>query len=680
MSRPPLRAALTRLAVAASVGSVCAVLAPMPALAEAWTTLVDQVPVEPGRAATGVVPFQMIALSWNGPADAAVRLETHTGAGWAEVPVDRPGPDVGPDDSSAEASTTGNQTFSEPAWVGDADGYRVSSGSADLPSAATRIIAHLIRQERRLVPSWTDAPAGAAVPADGPPVNLRSSWGAADPVQPNSVAATVRFAVVHHTASSNAYAPGDVPAILRSIQAFHQQSRGWNDIAYNFLVDRFGGIWEGRAGGIGRPIVGSHAANFNTGSVGVSLLGDFVSTQATAEAIDATATLIGWKLALHGVDPSGTTTVVAPAGTIFPEGQTVTLPTVVGHRDVGQTDCPGSVWTQLGGIRTAAARRARYVTGVLDSITQVSPRTVRVTGWAFDRRAGDALQVVGHVDSDRAATSTASRARPDVAAAFPGAPGATGFSFEIPLGFGRQRVCVSAAELSYGALTRLGCATFDVPRPPPAPGTATDPIGGLEDITNISLLGRIRGWALDLDSPGSTEVVVTVNGRPAARTPASIDRPDIAVLHPTAGPAHGYELDVALDPGPNTVCVVGVNRGRGADTSLGCRDVPYDPAPVGVLDSVVRSRSSAIVSGWALDRDTAGPVGVLVTLRGKLVAGAMATSSRPILAAFFPGYGEAHGFDVRLPLPRGRSEICAFAANVGPGPTGVFLGCRTVRR
>src|SRR5690606_21938388 len=114
-------------------------------------------------------------------------------------------------------------------------------------------------------------------------VNTRASWGARGAKEPPSIASSgLKLAVVHHTASTNAYSASQVPSILRSMQAFHMDGNGWNDIGYNFLVDRFGNVWEGRGGGVDKAVIGAHAGGFNTGSVGVSVIGNFESTAATS--------------------------------------------------------------------------------------------------------------------------------------------------------------------------------------------------------------------------------------------------------------------------------------------------------------------------------------------------------------------------------------------------------------
>ena len=129
-----------------------------------------------------------------------------------------------------------------------------------------------LRVERSSGRSRTDSVARGL-----PPIISRLSWGANERIRRGSPQYTtsVRFAVVHHTAGSNRYSRSESAAIVRGIQAYHVKSNGWNDIAYNFLVDKYGQVFEGRFGGVTRNVVGAHAQGFNVGSVGVSLLGTY---------------------------------------------------------------------------------------------------------------------------------------------------------------------------------------------------------------------------------------------------------------------------------------------------------------------------------------------------------------------------------------------------------------------
>ncbi|MCZ7529182.1 MAG: N-acetylmuramoyl-L-alanine amidase [Acidimicrobiia bacterium] len=116
------------------------------------------------------------------------------------------------------------------------------------------------------------------------------------------------------------------------IQAFHQGGNGWCDIGYNFLVDRFGNIYEGRGGGITKAVVGAHAAPFNTRGTGVALIGNHSATGVSSAAKTGLRNLLAWKLGYHGVNAAGYTSA---------NGQTIR--TLIAHRDVNQTECNGNV-------------------------------------------------------------------------------------------------------------------------------------------------------------------------------------------------------------------------------------------------------------------------------------------------------------------------------------------------
>jgi hypothetical protein len=197
-----------------------------------------------------------------------------------------------------------------------------------------------------------------------PPIIAREAWalGRCLPrVAPEYGA--VRMAFVHHTENPNGYRPVDVPGMLRSIFLFHRDIRGWNDIGYNFIVDRFGRIFEGRAGGIDEAIVGAQAGGYNYCSTGIAVLGEYGALDISSAARAALAHLLAWKLSLHGVPIAGRVTVrVNPAGAVysrFPAGAHVSLPRVAGHRDADSTSCPGNaLYSELPGVRGEAGRLA----------------------------------------------------------------------------------------------------------------------------------------------------------------------------------------------------------------------------------------------------------------------------------------------------------------------------------
>jgi uncharacterized protein with LGFP repeats len=202
-----------------------------------------------------------------------------------------------------------------------------------------------------------------AVNAPGIPPNIinRAQWGAdeslrcGDPRYDNGI----RAGIVHHTAGSNDYAPHDSAGIVRSIYEYHTRTLGWCDMAYNALVDKYGQVFEGRAGGMTKPVAGSHTGGFNRNTWGVAMLGNFDVIPPTPIQVRTTGRLLGWRLGMDRVDPRGTVVLASAGGsfTKFPLGANPTLPAIFTHRDVGNTECPGNAaYAAMDHIRDIAAR------------------------------------------------------------------------------------------------------------------------------------------------------------------------------------------------------------------------------------------------------------------------------------------------------------------------------------
>ena len=249
---------------------------------------------------------------------------------WFEVPfVAGEAPDLDPGDTAASPVLQ-----SEMVWLGEADAYEI-----DAPRTTPSLDVHEVVVERTTRSVQLGGAAGAL---GAPSIRSRASWGARPPQETPSITADLKLAIVHHTVSGNGYSASQVPAILRSIQAYHQDSRGFGDIAYNFIVDRFGVIWEGRAGGTTNVVVGGHSQGFNAGAVGVVALGDYRTAAVNSSMVESISRVIAWKLALHRVDPSSTVPFTSAGSAKYAEGTTVTLRRIVGHDDVQATDCPGT--------------------------------------------------------------------------------------------------------------------------------------------------------------------------------------------------------------------------------------------------------------------------------------------------------------------------------------------------
>jgi uncharacterized protein with LGFP repeats len=167
----------------------------------------------------------------------------------------------------------------------------------------------------------------------------------------------VKAAFVHHSASGNNYRCAQAPSVIRSIYRYHVKSSGWRDIGYNFVVDKCGNIYEGRAGGVAKPVMGAHTLGFNTNSMGIAVLGSYGATYPPADAVNAIARLTAWKLGLFGANPRGKTYLKSGGGNLYRKGKNVRLNVISGHRDGFATECPGGrLYAKLGTARSDSAR------------------------------------------------------------------------------------------------------------------------------------------------------------------------------------------------------------------------------------------------------------------------------------------------------------------------------------
>lgn len=174
----------------------------------------------------------------------------------------------------------------------------------------------------------------------------RASWADKPPTGLLDIEAPedVRFLLVHHTASANDYTEDEVAPTLRGFFDFHTSAeKGWPDIAYNFLVDRFGRVWEARQGSIQLPVKGSATGGSQGFALLCAFIGDHMSVAPTAEATGAMATLLGWLATTYDIDIAQGATVdfVSRGSNRWPTGSNVTARTISGHREMSQTTCPG---------------------------------------------------------------------------------------------------------------------------------------------------------------------------------------------------------------------------------------------------------------------------------------------------------------------------------------------------
>jgi hypothetical protein len=264
-------------------------------------------------------------------------------------------------DPGAAPAPRGALTGDGLAVAESAETYATYATNADLaPFGATEIQALSRAETEREVPAARQgAPNVKPYIGERPRIVTRRGWGADENLREGGFVYTkkVKAAFVHHTASGNNYRCSQAPSVIRSIYRYHVVSSGWRDIGYNFLVDKCGNIYEGRAGGVAKPVMGAHTRGFNSDTMGIAVLGSFHNTKPSAAAVTAVARLTAWKLGLYGADPRGKTYLKSGGGNLYRKGKNVRLNVISGHRDGFATECPGRLlYGKLGSARTAAAR------------------------------------------------------------------------------------------------------------------------------------------------------------------------------------------------------------------------------------------------------------------------------------------------------------------------------------
>jgi hypothetical protein len=296
------------------------------------TMIARNVSLDSRSLATASVPmrFNMLGIHWSGAGTVEYRTRALSGRWSAWTVADA---DSGPDGASAEGRMAMGAHDGNLEWVGAADGVRFRSSGAVARIRAYYLWSRVTTSARRTV-----------LVAGLPSIVPRSGWQADEKITRSKphYAPTLKLAVVHHTAGMNTYSRSQAAAIVRGIEVYHVNANGWNDIGYNFLVDRFGTVYEGREGGIDKDVIGAHSLGFNTGSFGVALIGNFSVMSPPPEMQAALVNLLAWRLDVAHVDPLSTVRDVSRGNLKFKAGTPVTLRAISGHRDTGPTECPGN--------------------------------------------------------------------------------------------------------------------------------------------------------------------------------------------------------------------------------------------------------------------------------------------------------------------------------------------------
>ncbi|MBS4751569.1 N-acetylmuramoyl-L-alanine amidase [Nocardioides sp. zg-ZUI104] len=389
--------------------------------------------------------YGTVGVTWSpedrvGDDKIAVEVRTRTGDEWSEWTEAEYHDEHGPDASTEEGKKARPGT--DALLVGDVDAVQVKvateeSAPADLkiavvaPGEATATTKQMpaIDTARSATPASPTSPATpapgeddepveqpdpapgtdsldlqASTPTPKPMIYSRAQWGANEKLRDARSLAyyEVHGGFVHHTVNANDYTAAQVPSIIRGIYAYHTKTRGWSDIGYNFLIDRFGRIWEGRAGGVDRAVVGAHTQGYNNYAFAASAIGNFETAKPTSKLINAYGSLLAWKLSLHGVSAASTAQRIGSK----------TFPAISGHRDAGKTACPGKhLYAKIPRIRqlAAAAQRVdlgreatgRFVKSGATNVIVRRDRDNRLITLVIKQSAAGVWKVARKVDSGR---------------------------------------------------------------------------------------------------------------------------------------------------------------------------------------------------------------------------------------------------------------------------------------
>ena len=302
-----------------------------------------------------------------GTVDVVLRTseDGRTWSRWYSVTLERAAEEGGEEQAFTEPVWTGGGRYLQVAAQAAGDGAAVpvrlsgvrvvainSTEDADRASAVVGVLRHAAATVAGL--RLTD---DAVAMTTRPAIVTRAEWGANESWRSGSPDyAPVKMAFVHHTDGGNDYSAEEAPAVVRAVYAYHTKSLHWSDVGYNFLIDRFGTIYEGRYGGMTRGVIGAQVLGFNTGSTGISVMGTFTSATPPSRAVTSLERLLEWKLDVHHVDPQGKGVLICGYGQKYGTGERVTFPAIAGHRDANYTDCPGGrLYAQLPNVRKVVA-------------------------------------------------------------------------------------------------------------------------------------------------------------------------------------------------------------------------------------------------------------------------------------------------------------------------------------
>lgn len=330
------------------------------------------------RRTAGAIPLSIrpthVAFSWSGSEEVTVSYRTDPSGRWTEAPIAH-------DADTPTHHYTGLMSVDRPARLQ----WKAVPAPGAIVSDLTLDYLNTLDGPRVSTEIGRVGEAGAAVRT--PKIVTRAEWGADESVKRTSGGCKRRFhpvqqLFVHHTAGSNF--DNRPKSTMRAIYWYHVVRQGWCDIGYNFVISHDGQIFEGRwarrygpwethdgENRAGEAVVGAHVDGYNSGSVGISLMGNFQRISPSPAARRSLARVLAWEVDRHDLHARGTHEYRNPE-----TGHTRTLPWIAGHRDADATSCPGDrLYRSLNGVRRdAVAVMGQGKTSTSVTATASAPR------------------------------------------------------------------------------------------------------------------------------------------------------------------------------------------------------------------------------------------------------------------------------------------------------------------
>lgn len=323
--------------------------------------------------------FNVAGLRLSTPEASGIQLRVHEAggnwSGWQAVSSQSQSPD-------SQTGETQPATVSDPVWAqeGDAIQYRLSgpasqvrihlvntTGTATSGDRLKTAVAGTVHAAVTTVTGLFTGP-GASAATGAPAMVGRATWDAHNACLPRKSPqyGSTQLAIVHNTPLGS-YTRSQAQRAVLGICLYDRNSNGWNDIGFNFLVDQYGTVYEGRAGGIDRSVVGAHTQGFNSVSTGISNLSASQSKPVSQAAMNSMASLIRWKFGVDGVPTSGPVTVVSKGGPVAPTryakpGAAASLQRVTAYCEI-TSGCPSGydVSAQVAQLRSLLAANSSTV-------------------------------------------------------------------------------------------------------------------------------------------------------------------------------------------------------------------------------------------------------------------------------------------------------------------------------